>query len=516
MHLHEHLHDLVARQGPSVVDTAEAFRAALDDFLTEDEATTGELNLLVDAVRLGAVDRLGSILDHGGSAPAAVSEAGDGFARDRGTDDLPRCRWAVAVVGYALGLLEEADVPPTGPQSIPILAPQTSPTTPPSPPPPRESERPAPPAPATAHTPRTFPSTEDLEPRPISVTPGPPRRGAARVALAALMVAAIAVAAVFAGMWLASRDDDPNASAGDPTGGDSGDGASGSPRGDPVPGALPAATILAPVTDEDDVTRIYAINSDTGEAAPLTSGPDDRSPAISPDRSTVVYSETTPGGAGRPMVLDVATGESRPLFATTGGCQYSGRPGFNPAGNRLAVVCVDEFGGYVAAYVVDLDGAFVANIPTSGEAQGTATWTSGNTVVFIQAGATEDDPTVLWQATIGEPEPEALTSGTEGWDSHPDWSEEAGLLLYSRHEGSRPFGDLLTMDAKGTPGPSAEGVLWGHPAWSPDGTQVVVMVREEDGGERFAVASIEGDGFAEPTLLPELPGDPGVPAWGSR
>ena len=120
MSLHEHLRDLVAHQGPTVADTAETFRAALDDFLTEDEATTGELNLLVDAVRLGAVVRLRSILANGGSPQAAISEAGDGFARDRGTDDLPRCRWAVAVVGYALGLVEAADVPPTGPQSIPV------------------------------------------------------------------------------------------------------------------------------------------------------------------------------------------------------------------------------------------------------------------------------------------------------------------------------------------------------------------------------------------------------------
>ena len=58
MNLHEQLRDLVERQGTGVVETPEAFRAALDDFLTEDEATLGELNLLGDAVRLGAVDRL--------------------------------------------------------------------------------------------------------------------------------------------------------------------------------------------------------------------------------------------------------------------------------------------------------------------------------------------------------------------------------------------------------------------------------------------------------------------------
>ena len=34
MNLHEQLRDLVARQGPDVVESAESFRGALDDFLT--------------------------------------------------------------------------------------------------------------------------------------------------------------------------------------------------------------------------------------------------------------------------------------------------------------------------------------------------------------------------------------------------------------------------------------------------------------------------------------------------
>ncbi len=520
MSLHEHLRDLVAHQGPTVADTAETFRAALDDFLTEDEATTGELNLLVDAVRLGAVVRLRSILANGGSPQAAISEAGDGFARDRGTDDLPRCRWAVAVVGYALGLVEAVDVPPTGPQSIPVTQ-QPAPGAPPPPPPRLPSERPAPPAPDTAHTPRTFPNTEDMEPGPVPIAPGPPRRRGGRLVLVAVLVVAIVAGAVFAGMWLGSRDDDdPNQGADDTSEPSGGDGTSGDDTGDtgePIPGGLPEETVLAPVTDENDVTKIYAINTETGDVAQLTDGPDDRAPEISPDRSTVIYSETAPGAAaGRPIVLDLATGKTHQLFATPGGCEYSQRPGFNPAGDRLAVVCIDEFGNYVAAYVVDLKGAYVANIPVAGVPQGTPTWTSGNTVVFTQVGPTERDPTTLWEATIGEIEAKGVTDGVSGWDSHPDWSQEADLLLYSRHPTREVFGELLTMDHDGDPGPGTEGVEWGHPAWSPDGTQVVFTMRDEDGTEHLAVATIDSDGFSEPTPLPDVPGDPGVPAWGTR
>ena len=35
----------------------------------------------------------------------------------------------------------------------------------------------------------------------------------------------------------------------------------------PIAGGLPAETILVPVTDENDVTKIYAINTETGDMA---------------------------------------------------------------------------------------------------------------------------------------------------------------------------------------------------------------------------------------------------------
>jgi len=529
MNLHEHLRDLVARQGPSVVDSAEGFRAALDDFLTEDQATTGELNLLVDAVRLGAVERLRSILDHGGDPRAAIAEAGDGFARDRGTDDVLRCRWAVAMVGYAVGRLQLADVPPS---SVPATPPTASPPPPPPPPPPPSSVPPLPPGSWTAPTPRTFPETEEVQsipsgPVPPQSVPAPheppwpptqPRRRRGRVVLIGVLVAAVVAAAVLAGMWLGSRDDDPKQSADDTSDQQATDGPSTGDTGGtdgPAEGALSEDTVVVPVTDDQDVTRIYSIDVETGAVEPMTEGPNDRVPVLSPDRSTLLYSDMPPGESGRPMVMDLATEETRRLFATPGGCTYSTRPAFNPAGNRLAVVCIDEFGGYVAPYVVNLRGAYTATFPVDGEPQGSPTWTSPTTVVFVQLGATEEDPTTLWESDIDGTESRQLTDGSEGWDSHPDWSEEAGLLLYSRHEGPEPFGDLLTMDADREPGPGTDGTLWGHPAWSPDGTRVVFTM-DEDGTERLFVASFDGDGFSEPTPLPELPGEPGVPAWGFR
>ncbi|HET9420049.1 MAG TPA: hypothetical protein VFO49_02855 [Nocardioides sp.] len=103
--LHEQLRNLVSQHGTGIVDTAEQFRGALDDYLTEQDATQGELNLLVDAVRLGGVERLLAMLDNGADPDAAVREAGGELARDRSSDEQ-RARWAVAAMGYALGRLD--------------------------------------------------------------------------------------------------------------------------------------------------------------------------------------------------------------------------------------------------------------------------------------------------------------------------------------------------------------------------------------------------------------------------
>ena len=75
----------------------------LDDVLTEDQATTGDINLLVDAVRFDAVAPLGAMIDGGADPALAVEEAGQRLARSRGGADTQSASWAAAVLGYAVG-----------------------------------------------------------------------------------------------------------------------------------------------------------------------------------------------------------------------------------------------------------------------------------------------------------------------------------------------------------------------------------------------------------------------------
>jgi hypothetical protein len=170
MELHESLYALGRSQGRELFNDADSFRGALDDYLDEDSATTGDINLLVDAVRLGAFQGMMSMLDSGADADRAVSEAGGRLARDRGSADVGGAMWALAVLGYATGKVSDAQVrryrtqhasapapPPTGPATVlPPPAPGSAPAPPtgPSAPPP-----PGPSAPQPAPTQPVWPSS---------------------------------------------------------------------------------------------------------------------------------------------------------------------------------------------------------------------------------------------------------------------------------------------------------------------------------------------------------------------
>jgi hypothetical protein len=103
MELHESLAQLARDHGESLFWEADAFRGALDDYLDEGSASTGTINLLTDAVRLGALQAMVTMLDSGASVHDAVESAGQRLSRDRGSADVAGSQWACAVLGYALG-----------------------------------------------------------------------------------------------------------------------------------------------------------------------------------------------------------------------------------------------------------------------------------------------------------------------------------------------------------------------------------------------------------------------------
>ncbi|MBM7515756.1 hypothetical protein [Nocardioides nitrophenolicus] len=205
MELHDALRELVADHGPGILDDASGFRGVLDDVLAEDQATTGDINLLVDAVRFGVLHPLGEMIDGGADPGRAVEEAGLRLARDRGGDDQAASSWAAAVLGYAVGKVPLAVVlryrssrPAGGPLPPPTVAPARAPA-PPYPSPPPTAWPPAPPATSSAPTPYAAPASYPSAPGGYAPPPGYPAPAARKRGAGVWVAAAVAGVVVVGG-----------------------------------------------------------------------------------------------------------------------------------------------------------------------------------------------------------------------------------------------------------------------------------------------------------------------------
>ncbi len=537
MELHDRLRALSSQLGTQVFSDADGFRAALDDYLDEGSATVGDINLLVDAVRLDAFRRMIAMMDHGAEPGAAVAMAGDQLALDRGSEDSRRSRWACAALGYAVGRVDQGTVagqlggPPaplaTSPSHTSVLP--TRPTPPPVVSPPvggnDQPGRPSgPPRPAPPF---------GRPPVPSSPRPAPRRPG---LVVVAVVVALLLVGGAGAFAWDTFRDDasDSVADAGptDEAPSPADDGGSGGPTTDDNPdngngngggvedAGLSDGTIVVGVKDTDnegnETSRLATVDTSTGnEFSYLMQGSRDYLPTISPDRRSIAYLERDADNDQTPMLLDVESGETRDLFGAANPCESTARAAWSPTGNQLSVVCKlsdDER----ALVVVNADGSKVREIDSPVAPYSDPTWISDDMVVYMERA--DSGATSLWSVGLDGNRRRQLTSGSS-YDSQPDWNQDRGLLLFSRHDTDKPFGDICTM----TPEPGArtkctKGELVGHPSWSPDGDSIIytTVVDEEEGIEQlWRVPAADLPDLSGAQKVP-APGNPGPPAWGSR
>ncbi|MFA6576728.1 MAG: hypothetical protein WCS84_15005, partial [Nocardioides sp.] len=205
MELHETLYELGLTSGRTVFDDADLLRAALDDYLDEGAASTGDINLLVDAVRLGAFRMMLTTIDSGAEPTRAVEAAGEMLARDRGTSDVTATRWACAVLGFAVGKVSATDV-----RRFDRHATQAHPASPPPPP----TRAPMSPPPTSPPYPSAYPAAY---PAAYPTSP-PPRKRSPWLVPSAVAAVLLVVGGVLAAVLLSGGDAKEKNEADEPTG----------------------------------------------------------------------------------------------------------------------------------------------------------------------------------------------------------------------------------------------------------------------------------------------------------
>ncbi|MEQ6902754.1 hypothetical protein [Nocardioides sp. YIM 152588] len=528
MALHDALRDLVMARGPAVVDDGEEFRAALDDFLAEDEASLGEINLLVDAVRLGAFARLRELLRQGGDPRAAVDEAAVQLARDRGTDDPGRSRWALAALGYGIGAFDADFVAACSPAARPTSAPAPAPPDPPrvgtdalpsTSPMPEPEPEPEPSGGGSALPPPPPPPPPQWQrvPPVVPPEPGPRRRGAVLLAVAAVLLLVVGVGA---GWWWLNRDGDGTAT---DRGGPSAE--TSDPSSEPTSEATTEPTV-EPLVGEDTLLVAFSggagnavdeVDPGTGERDRLTGAAGLVLPNISHDRTMVVVM------AGKPDLREaraLVDGSPVPVFDEAGPCRYSARPSWSPDDTRVAVICMGADTVPTGVYVADV-GDTLPLMPRRVVADplvyGTPTWLPGGRIVFSRYADEAHSSSAMAVVPAGGGTAAAFGDPIAGFITHTTYSREAKRLLavHSTADDDH-YGELWLYGADGGSGEriGADGGPYASPVWSPDGTMIAFNL-QEDGQPRVAVAPVDDPAAA--SLVPQQGlGRPGVVAWGSR
>lgn len=313
------------------------------------------------------------------------------------------------------------------------------------------------------------------------------------------VVVALTVLAV---LWFVlSRDDDGG-------GGDGGDGTVD--ESETLP-RLADTELLVPVLTPEG-RQLLVVDVESGSQRELLAGVD--LPTLDHERGSMSYVRVVEAGGHRGRVAYTAGVDlrrERPVLAPAAraGCPSSSRPAVSLDGGSLAFVCRDETGTASGLWVLDTQDDLTPWVQDSRVSEA-PTWTGNGELVFVLGDNGPAGQSTLMQVSAPGAEPEQLTEGTAGWDSHPDWSDSGVLFL--RSPGEDRIGDVYLLEDRAVTRLTSRGDVE-SPTWSPDGSQIAYVARNASGGRSLWIQDAEPG--AEPVEIP-VDGDPGAPAWGAR
>jgi Tol biopolymer transport system component len=181
-------------------------------------------------------------------------------------------------------------------------------------------------------------------------------------------------------------------------------------------------------------TDLLVVDPATGESRPLFALEGHQSNGeVSPDGTRLVYQ----GGKlsdGPPQIYVLeADGTQRQLTDMPGG---AGDPTWSPNGRRIAFVSPINFDAQSDIYVVDADGGDITKLAGTTAYDAAPDWSPDGDEVAFHAYADEPGmPSGIWVASAGDGSLRQLTAnGVGDGDSFPVWSPGGGWIAFLRYE----------------------------------------------------------------------------------
>jgi TolB protein len=196
--------------------------------------------------------------------------------------------------------------------------------------------------------------------------------------------------------------------------------------------------------------HVYIVNADgtgltqasSGEGAEFT-------PAWSPDGTHIAVTAT--GQAGSPpgiFVLDLATGQMRPITANPYTGYLDKEPSYSPDGARIVFVrdrqLVDAGAprDQEALFVVNIDGSGLRRLTPWEAGVGTPSWSPDGSTIVFRGGIVAPPPTGpshIFVIGAGGNGMRQLTFGSRAASFWPSWSPDGRRIIFTRWAFAPPF-----------------------------------------------------------------------------
>jgi hypothetical protein len=180
-------------------------------------------------------------------------------------------------------------------------------------------------------------------------------------------------------------------------------------------------------------------------------------------------------------------------------------PVWSPDGTKIAFARTqDPISGSPDIYVVNANGSNLIQLTTTSlEYERDPTWSPDGTKIAFHSDNTSNTDIFVMNANGSN---RTRLTNAQATDSEAAWSPDGGKIAFtSKRNGPR---QIFVMDANGSNQTSLtplDGREYHHPAWSPDGTEIVFMR-----SQRICVMSAYGE---NPTQLTNVTIDSGGPTW---